>query len=127
MKFLPITKQQKELHEVSGIVYTAQADPDSEGDFISDPEVLKSAMIDFMLRWSEGETSLFNIDHNEGKPLDGVKIIESFFTEEEIMKNGVAIPPHSWVLTLKIPEHFWPEISQGTGYSMQGSGETMEV
>lgn len=112
----------KATHEISGIVYVC-GEADSEGDIIEDPQVLQDAAFEFMAKYSSGEKSLFNIDHDDQKLVEGIKVVESFFTEAPTIHKGTEIPKHAWILTLQVPENLWPMLSKTRGYSMQGYGE----
>jgi len=122
MIFLPITKAQQQAHEISGIVYAVGL-TDLQGDCIQDPEVLREASWDFMERVAAGE-DVFNLNHDNSKPLRDIKVVESYVTDGDIIqKNGVKIPPYSWIMTIRIPEKIWPTIQASKGFSMEGTAE----
>ena len=113
-----ISKNERD-HTICAIVYTCGQE-DTQGDIVRDPDVLKSAAHDWLLQVSEGK-AIFNVDHR--KPIDGVKVIESYVTDDSpVMKAGKEIPPYSWVICAKVPERHWPKLKNCTGVSMQGTG-----
>ena len=115
-----ILKTDSKAHEITFIVYRCGV-PDLQGDIIKDPEVLRKAAHNFMEKYRKNEIT-FDIDH-DGKPLKGVVVRESYFTESETIKNEITIPKHCWIMNVKIPNKLWPMLKGTVGVSMKGRGK----
>ena len=55
-------------------------------------------------------------------------IVECFYTDDRVLKNGEAIPEHSWYICAYIPpeqEELWKAVKEGkiAGFSMSGSAD----
>ncbi len=122
----------KATHELEGIVYSASGEKDSQGDYIAkeDCHILSDAMEDFNSRWEKGDRSLFNLNHDNKKILEGAELLESFLTDKETLreteKGNMFVPGCSWIIKLKLSEEAFKLVEGATGLSMQGVGQAEE-
>ncbi|MBA7471412.1 hypothetical protein ES707_06718 [subsurface metagenome] len=130
MKIISINKGD---HTLTGIVYCANGQEDSQGDFIAkeDCHILYEAMEAFNKRWEAGERALFNLNHNDEQILKGAELMDSYITDKEETRKTedgeVNIPECSWVIKLGLSKEAFDLVSGATGLSMQGRGEGMEA
>lgn len=117
----------KESHRIGGYVYCAGCGEDSQGDRVDDVAVLQAACLAFNKRAEAGE-AMFNISHEEGSEID-LKIIESFVTEKEEMRNGKELAAECWYLELEVPDELFKKIQDGSleGFSVQGTGQGEDI
>jgi hypothetical protein len=122
-EFVPVERQvqQKWKRVVTGVV----ADPenvDSEKRKIL-PEVIEK------MAWGFLENSrnfgVFHQKDKNGNPVvlnDKIKVVESWVTQEKIIRNGVTIPKGAWVITVRIhDDKIWDMIVKGIlkGFSFE--------
>jgi len=115
-----ILEKNESAHEITCVGYCAnQVDADKE--FISDENVLKTAVDDFLKR------PRFNINHNNEEELTGIEVISSEILTKGKTINGQFVAPGCWLLKVKIPDDAWPLVFDGKGVSIQGAAEYEEV
>lgn len=108
---------------VGGIVYTKDT-VDGQGDSASAEDIFL-AMKGWMLRGHPMKLM------HKGRDVN-VPVIECFFAETNVKKDGEMIPAGSWYVSNYIPpeaEGLWQDIKDGniTGYSMAGKANAIEV
>ncbi len=114
-----INKEDEEQQLVYGVVYEPDVE-DSHGDFMTAPEIEKSAH-GFM-------KDARNIDKQHDFNSGVGEVVESYIAPADFTIGEHEITKGSWVLVTKATEEIWEEIKKGeiTGYSMAGTAETIE-
>ena len=108
-------------HTIECVGYCAnQVDLDRE--FISDENVLKTAVDEFL------KNPKFNINHNDEDDLTaGIEVIESKILTKGETINGQFVAPGCWLLKLKVHPDVFYLIHDGSGVSIQGKAEYEEI
>jgi len=115
-----ILEKNESDHTIECVGYcTNQVDLDRE--FISDENVLKTAVADFL------KNPRFNINHADDSELSGIEVISSEILTKGKTINGQFVNAGCWLLKLKIDPDSWPLVFDGSGVSIQGRAEYMEV
>ena len=112
---VPFSKSVQDRHIVYGVVYSPNM-PDSQGDFMTSPEIEKMAH-KFL---SKGLVN--RIDTNHNLLGNGSLVVESFIAR----KGDVDFDEGSWVLGVYIPdETTWDAVKSGdlNAFSMYGEGK----
>ncbi|WP_313429661.1 XkdF-like putative serine protease domain-containing protein [Siminovitchia terrae] len=114
-----INKEDEEQQLVYGVVYEPDVE-DSHGDFMTAPEIEKSAH-GFM-------KDARNIDKQHDFESGVGEVVESYIAPADFNIGEHEITKGSWVLVTKATDEIWEEIKKGeiTGYSMAGTAETIE-
>jgi hypothetical protein len=107
----------KEEHFIFGVVLVPN-EPDSQGDVYSAEEVKKAAHA-----YMEGAGGTFKIMH-AGKPVDGLKVLETYVTKVAETHNDETFPIGTWLMAARVlDDSLWDSVKKGvfTGFSIGGS------